>query len=72
MKITIVIHSPHKIITHYESDMNQINAKVYNTLTKYGIEEEKAIDCASWCELAQAGECYSEENFNVYMELIWD
>lgn len=68
MKITIVKHSPHKSITHYESDMNEINAKVYNTLTKYGIEEEKAIDCASWCELACDGESYNEDDFDVYVE----
>lgn len=68
MKFTIVIHSPHKTITRYGKDMNDINTKVYNTLYEYGINEEVAIDCSSWCELAESGENYNTEEFDVYVE----
>ena len=39
-------------------------------LYKHGIDEETAIDCASWCELATDCESYNEENFDVYLEEI--
>lgn len=68
MKIIIVIHSPHKAITRIAHSAGDINNKVYETLTKYGIDEIKAIDCASWCELANYGESYNEDNFDVYIE----
>ena len=67
MKIEIVIHSPHKTITRYGKDANDINEKVYETLTKYGIDEDTAFDCASWCELAIYGESYNTDEFDVYV-----
>lgn len=68
MKIIIVIHNPHKTITRIAHSAGDINNKVYETLTKYGIDEIKAIDCASWCELASYGESYNEDNFDAYIE----
>lgn len=68
MGITIVIHKPHGVITRIAHSAADINNKVYETLTKYGIDEIKAIDCASWCELASHGESYNEDNFSVYIE----
>lgn len=68
MKIIIVIHNPHKAITRIAHSAGDINNKVYETLTKYGIDEIKAIDCASWCELASYGESYNEDNFDAYIE----
>ena len=68
MEIIIVIHNPHKAITRIAHSAGDINNKVYETLTKYGIDEIKAIDCASWCELASYGESYNEDNFDVYIE----
>jgi hypothetical protein len=68
MKIIIVIHNPHKAITRIAHDAADINGKVYETLTKYGIDEKEAIECASWCELASYGESYNEDNFSVYIE----
>lgn len=68
MKIIIVIHNPHKAITRIAHSAGDINNKVYETLTKYGIDEIKAIDCANWCELASYGESYNEDNFDVYIE----
>ena len=67
MKIEIVIHHPHEVITRYGNNAYDINEKVYETLTKYGIDEETAIDCACWCELALYGESYNTENFDVYV-----
>jgi hypothetical protein len=68
MEITIVIHKPYGVITRIAHSAADINNKVYETLTKYGIDEIKAIDCASWCELASYGESYNEDNFSVYIE----
>lgn len=67
MKFEIVIHSPYKVITRYGNNTNDINEKVYETLTKYGINEETAIDCASWCELATDGESYNADEFDLYV-----
>lgn len=67
MKFEIIIHNPHKTIIRYGSDANEINEKVYESLVMYGIDEEAAIDCASWCELAGAGESYNTEEFDVYV-----
>lgn len=69
MKFEIVIHNQHKTITRYGSDANDINEKIYDTLTEHGIDEETAIDCASWCEIAEDGESYNEENFDVYVSM---
>ena len=73
MKIQMVIHNPHRKVvdvTKYANTAREINKAVYDTLTKHGIDEEIAIDCASWCELAADGESYNEENFDVYLEEI--
>lgn len=73
MKIQMVIHNPHRkvvAITKYANTVREINEVIYETLTKHGIDEEIAIDCASWCELATDGESYNEENFDVYLEEI--
>ena len=43
------------------------NEKVYDTLTQNGIDVERAIECASWVELAEYGESYNEEDFDVYV-----
>ena len=71
MRIQMVIHNPHKKvvdITKCANTAREINKVVYDTLTKHGVNEETAIDCASWCELATDGESYNEENFDVYLE----
>lgn len=68
MKIEIVIHNPHEKITRYANNPYDINEKVSSVLIKYGIDEELAIDCACWCELATYGESYNEENFDVYVD----
>lgn len=68
MKITIIIHRPHKTITRIAHNAWDINDKVYETLTRYGIEELEAIECASWCELASYGDTYITEKFGVYIE----
>lgn len=66
---TIVIHKPYKEITeHLEENASVINETIYNILTRYGIDEETAIDCACWCELATIGESYNTENLDVYVE----
>lgn len=73
MKIQMVIHNPHRKvvdITKYANTAREINEVVHGTLTKHGVDEETAIDCASWCELATVGESYNEENFDVYLEEI--
>lgn len=67
MKIEIVFYNPRKKVTRYASDINDINEKVYDTLTRNGISEELAIDCANWAELAIHGESYNEETFDVYI-----
>lgn len=67
MRINIVIHKPHKSIVSYVNNSRDINETVYNILTSHKVEEEIAIDCSSWCELATDGESYNEENFDVYI-----
>ena len=73
MKIQMVIHNPHRkvvAITKHANTAREINKAVYDTLAKHGVDEETAIDCANWCELATDGESYNEENFDVYLEEI--
>lgn len=67
MKFEIIIHNPHTAITRYANNAWDINEKVYDTLSKNGIAEEVAIDCACFCELAGAGESYNTEEFDVYV-----
>lgn len=67
MKFEIVIHNPHTAITRYANNAWDINEKVYDTLTSHGIDEETAIDCACWCELAGDGESYNTDEFDVYV-----
>lgn len=68
MPLNIVIHKPHRTFTVKENDINEINEKVYEILTKNGINDEAAIDCASWCELACDNESYNTDLFDVYVE----
>ena len=66
---TIVIHKPYKKITkHLKENAKIIKETIYDTLTQYGINEETAIDCSGWCELASVGESYSTDDFDVYLE----
>lgn len=73
MKITIVIHNPHKEIVRYVRNTAEINDVVCETLTRNGIDYTDAIECASWCEQATYGESYNEDdfdnkNFSAYVE----
>ena len=67
MKFEIVIHHPYKAITRYANKAWDINEVVYDTLSSNGIDEETAIDCACWCELAGDGEAYNADEFDVYL-----
>lgn len=67
MKFEIVIHKPHKAIMRYANNAGDKNNRIYDTLSRNGIHEETAIDCASWCELAADGESYNTEEFDVYV-----
>ncbi len=65
----IVILRPYKDISlRLKEDAREINKNIFHTLTRYGVDEETAIDCASWGELATIGESYNTENFDVYVE----
>lgn len=69
VKFTIVIHKPYKeIIKRLEENSKVINRTIYDILTRYGIDNETAIDCANWCELAVVGDSYNTENLDVYIE----
>lgn len=46
-----------------ECKSREVNSKVFETLKERGIDTEKAIDCASWCELACVGEVYEGDSF---------
>lgn len=70
MEIQIVIHNMHKpvkTIVRHCNDADDINKTVYDVLSKYGIDNHIAIDCASWCKIATYGESYNMENFDVYI-----
>ena len=69
MKFEIVIHNPHKSIIRYANDAWDKNDRVYDTLSRNGIDEETAIDCACWCELAGDAETYNTDEFDVYVSL---
>ena len=58
MRFEIVIHNPHKTIIRHANNAWDKNERVYDTLSSNEIDEETAIDCASWCELAGADESY--------------
>ena len=51
---------------------NDINTKIYNTLTNgeydNDIDIETAIDIACWCELASVGEVYETDNLTVIVK----
>lgn len=68
MRFEIVIHNPHTTVTRYGNNARDINDRIYDTLTRHGIDEEIAIDCACWCELAGEGETYNTDEFDVYIE----
>lgn len=38
---------------------------LYELLTKYGIDNETAINVESWCEIATVGEVYDGDGFSV-------
>lgn len=67
MKFEIVIHNPYTAITRHAANAWDINERIYDTLSKNGVTEEAAIDCACFCELAGAGESYNTEEFDVYV-----
>lgn len=69
MKFEIVLHNPHKAITRYGNNPKDINERVFDTLVRLGIDEEVAIGCACWCELATTEESYNAEEFDVY---VWE
>ena len=69
MKIEIVLLNPHKKITKYANNEKDIHEKVYDMLTSNGIDHERAVDCASWTELATDGETYNEERFDTYVSV---
>lgn len=66
-KFEIVIHKPHTVVTRYGNNAGDINERIYDTLTNHGVNEELAMDCACWCELADYGESYNENDFDVYV-----
>lgn len=69
MKFTIVLHKERvKEITRYEKDPHDINKSIFEILTGNGIDAETAVDCASWCEIADPDDSYNEEDFDVYVE----
>lgn len=68
IKIEIALYIPDKAITLYvKKKEKDIKEAVYSRLTQYGIDEERAIECASWCELAIIGEGYYEDDFDVFI-----
>ena len=68
MKYTVVIHKGHVTeVTCCEKSPRKINKRIFEILTENGIETETAIDCASWCEIADADDSYNAENFVVYV-----
>ncbi len=38
---------------------------LYELLTKYGIDDETAINVESWCEVATIGEIYDGDGFSI-------
>lgn len=54
------------------ADTNDINNKVYSTLTNgeydNDVDIETAIDIACWCELASVGEEYETDNLTVIVK----
>lgn len=66
MQIEMIFTKPHKAVTIYAKDRVEIHEKVHNTLTRNGIEEKKAADCACWAQSAVRGETYNEIDFDVY------
>lgn len=59
--LEIVIINPYRVIRA------NTHESIYDSLVKYGISEEIAIDCASWAEIACEGESYNEELFDAYV-----
>lgn len=46
-----------------------ISDKVYKTLTKYGIDETEAMECARWWKTPRGySEKYNGKNFSVHQE----
>lgn len=72
IKLTFVSHKDNEkvktIAKYVKGNAYDINECIYNTLTAWGIDEEIAIDCASWGELAGIGESYNMDGFDLYIE----
>ncbi len=72
IKIEFVLHKPgekvKKIAKYAKGNPGDINETVFGTLYDWGIDEEIAIDCASWAELAAIGESYNLDYLDVYIE----
>jgi len=48
-----------------ECKVREVNSKVFEALKERRVDTEKAIDCASWCELACVGETYDGGSFEI-------
>lgn len=72
IKITVVLHKENEkvktIAKYVRGNAWDINESIYNALTAWGIDEEIAIDCASWGELAGIGESYNMDDFDLYID----
>ena len=71
IKVTVDLHKegekPFKI-TYRAGSGYYMHDKIFDFLYRNGIKEELAIDAASWCELAEDGMSYMEEDFDLYVE----
>lgn len=72
IKLTFVSHKDNEkvktIAKYVRGNTNDINECIYRTLTAWGIDEEIAIDCASWGEIAEIGESYNMDDFDLYID----
>lgn len=69
MKAKVVIHNKGGHGRTFNAPSGyEMHDKVFDYLYDNGIDELKAIECASWCELACDGESFNEEEFDVYIE----
>lgn len=72
IKLTFVLHKDYEkvktIAKYVKENAYDINESIYNTLAAWGIDEEIAIDCASWGEIAEIGESYNMDDFDLYID----
>lgn len=68
MKFTVVFNKRHEVVVKSASNSYEKHEIIYNTLTSHDVDVNIAMDCASFCELAAAGETYNEADFDVYIE----